>query len=73
MSCVIDWNARVNGMTQLELTDQAFTLYRKILDAEGLSDFSSHRAKRLRQLADRAFDRYTRRKNACERGPEYNL
>ena len=53
-------------MTQLELTDQAFALYRKILDAVGMFDFSSRRAKRLRNLADKAFDRYTRRKNAYE-------
>jgi hypothetical protein len=50
-----------------ELTDQAFALYRKILDVEGMSDFSSHRAKRLRHLADKAFVRYTRRKIAYER------
>ena len=54
-------------MTLKELTEQAFALYRRILDVEGMSDFSSHRANRLRHLADRAFDRYTRRKNAYER------
>lgn len=54
-------------MTSSELTDQAFALYRKLLDAEGMSDFTSHRAKRLRYLADRAFARYTRRKIAYER------
>ncbi len=39
-------------MTPLELTEQAFRLYRKILDEEGMFDFSSLRAKRLRHLAD---------------------
>jgi len=53
-------------MIQRELTDQAFALYRRILEVEGMSDFSSRRAKRLRHLADRAFNRYTRRKNAYE-------
>jgi len=32
-----------------------------------MSDFSSLRAKRLRHLADRAFERYSRRKIAYER------
>ncbi len=54
-------------MIQRELTDQAFALYRRILEVEGMSDFSSRRANRLRHLADRAFNRYTRRKNAYER------
>jgi len=54
-------------MTPLELSEQAFGLYRKILDEEGMSDFSSLRAKRLRHLADRAFERYSRRKIAYER------
>ncbi len=54
-------------MTSIKLTDQAFALYRRILDVEGMSDFPSQKAKRLRNLADRAFDRYTRRKIAYER------
>jgi len=54
-------------MTSIELIEQAFTLYRRILDVEGMSDFSSLKAKRLRNLADKAFDRYTRRKIAYER------
>ena len=54
-------------MIQRELIDQAFALYRRILEVEGLSEFSSRRAKRLRHLADRAFNRYTRRKDAYER------
>jgi hypothetical protein len=43
-------------MTPIELTEQAFALYRRILDVEGMSDFSSQKAKRLRNLADKAFD-----------------
>jgi len=65
------FNYTMTMITPKELTDQAFALYRKILDVEGLSSFSSHRAKRLRQLADRAFHRYTRRKNVYENFVEY--
>ncbi|MGZ5031214.1 MAG: hypothetical protein ACXV8I_11540 [Methylobacter sp.] len=52
---------------QVALTEQAFALYRRLLNVEGMSDFSSQKAKRLRTLADKAFDRYTRRKMAYER------
>lgn len=48
-------------MTSKELTEQAFALYRRLLEIEGLSDFSSPRAKRLRHIADLAHIRYERR------------
>lgn len=47
-----------------ELTEQAFTLFRKLWDREGECGFYTVRAKRLRQLADRANARYQRRLQA---------
>ena len=44
-----------------ELTEQAFSLYRRILDSEGLYGFYMNRAKKLRLLADKTYARYRRR------------
>jgi hypothetical protein len=51
-------------MTPKEFTEQAFALYRKLLDMEGQCGFYSYRAKRLRLIADKANARYTRRLEA---------
>ncbi|WP_152556558.1 hypothetical protein [Methylobacter tundripaludum] len=51
-------------ITPKELTEQAFALYRRIIDVEGLCGFYFSRAKRLRLLADKANARYIRRLEA---------
>lgn len=50
--------------TSQALTDQAFALYRRLLEVEGLSGFFSTRAQRLRLMADKANARYQRRLQA---------
>jgi hypothetical protein len=45
-----------------ELSNQAWRTYIKIITTERLLSFSMQRSKRLRQLADRAYRRYTRRR-----------
>lgn len=50
--------------TSQELIEQAFALYRRLLEVEGLSGFFSNRAQRLRLLADKANARYQRRLQA---------
>jgi hypothetical protein len=51
-------------ITPKELTEQAFALYRKLLDVEGLCGFYTYRAKRLRLIADKSNARYRRRLEA---------
>lgn len=48
-------------ITPKELTEQAFELYRKLLDMEGTCGFYTYRAKRLRLIADKSSVRYRRR------------
>lgn len=51
-------------ITPKELTEQAFELYRRLLDVEGQFGFYTYRAKRLRLLADKSKARYKRRLEA---------
>jgi hypothetical protein len=48
-------------ITPKELTEQAFALYRRLLEVEGTYGFYTYRAKRLRVLADKSNARYKRR------------
>lgn len=44
-----------------ELTEQAFALYKKVLNLASKANLSTHKKKRLRLLAERANARYKRR------------
>jgi hypothetical protein len=45
-----------------ELSNQAWRTYINVITTERLFNFSMHRSSRLRSLADRAYRRYTRRR-----------
>ena len=49
------------AITAVELTDQAWLLYRKISEIERVPGYSAYKVKRLHGLADGTYLRYQRR------------
>lgn len=49
-----------------KLTEEAWVLYLKILDADRIFDCSIEREDRIHRLIDQAYCRYVRRRNALE-------
>lgn len=50
-------------MTTLELSNEAWRTYMEIINTEQMLSFSMERSNRLRKLANRAYNRYKRRRD----------